>query len=229
MLRFTLLSVFLLAFTFSAAQAQQVRVIQSTKHAPSALPVRDLDQVQSPYRNSGGPYSAQLFPLSPEKPGKDPVRQKKMGNVQPETDEGVRLLSVQLNFDGLGSQDNTNQLGLPIAPPDPNIAVGPNHVVEMVNSLFVVYNKYGGLEAGPEPINSLWWNFGGPCETNNDGDPIALYDEYADRWVLSQFALTDTDGDNSVDSGVECIAVSQTSDPTDHYHLYAFDMPGLND
>ncbi len=231
MLRCVLLSVLFLSFTLSAAQAQQVRVIQSTKHAPSALPVRDLDQIESNYRNTDGPHPVRLFPLPPQKPGKDPVRQGKMGTVQPTVGEDTQLSSVQqsINFDGLDSQENAIHLGLPIAPPDPNIAVGPNHIVEMVNSLFVVYNKVGGLEGGPEPINSLWWNFGGPCETKNDGDPIALYDEYADRWLLSQFALFDTDGDKTPDEFYECIAVSQTSDPTGLYWLYAFEMPGFND
>ena len=99
----------------------------------------------------------------------------------------------------------------------------------MVNTLFAVYSKSGALVAGPEPIKDLWTGFDGPCETENDGDPIVLYDEYAGRWVLSQFALFDTDGDGLDDTSAECVAVSETSDPTGYYYLYAFEMSGLND
>src|SRR5690606_20470071 len=224
--RYTLLLALLLSLASSTAQAQQPRVIRPEKHARSALPVRDLDQVQSSYQDTGGPHPVRLFPLPPQRPSTDPVRQEQMGTVRAEAGEGRR--GVQ-NFDGLGSQDNVSVLGRYIAPPDPNIAVGANHIVEMVNTLFAVYSKSGALVAGPEPIKDLWTGFDGPCETENDGDPIVLYDEYAGRWVLSQFALFDTDGDGLDDTSAECVAVSETSDPTGYYYLYAFEMSGLND
>ena len=45
---------------------------------------------------------------------------------------------------------------------------------------------------GPVPINTLWSGFGGGCQTNNDGDPVVLYDPIADRWVISQFSVSST-------------------------------------
>ena len=55
--------------------------------------------------------------------------------------------------------------------------------------------------AGPSNINALWTGAGGPCESNNDGDPDVRYDPLADRWVIHQFvAFTDF-----------CVAVSRKS------------------
>src|SRR6202022_3905679 len=78
-------------------------------------------------------------------------------------------LATSSNFDGLGQ-------GYPgytvcCAPPDTNASVGPNHIVEVVNLDFVVFNKSGVALYGPAPINTLWSGFGARCQINNDGDP----------------------------------------------------------
>src|SRR5216683_6667202 len=103
------------------------------------------------------------------------------------------------------------------APPDPNGTVGPNHYVEIVNTDFAVFNKSGTPVFGPRTINTLWSGFGGLCETNNDGDPDVSYDSLADRWLISQYALTLNTGPFS-----ECVAVSQSPDPTGAYSRYEF-------
>ena len=100
------------------------------------------------------------------------------------------------------------------APPDPNGAVGPNHVVTMVNSNFQFHTKTGTSVFGPAAINSLFSGFGGPCQTENAGDPVALYDRLADRWFLSQFT-------SAGPSYFFCVAISATPDPTGSYYRYA--------
>ncbi len=100
-------------------------------------------------------------------------------------------------------------------PPDPNGDVGPNHIVLMYNVQFAVYNKAGSLLLGPLNINSLWAGFGGPCQTENAGDPVVLYDQLDDRWFLTQFTAGGPTFYN-------CVAVSQTADPTGSYYRYAF-------
>jgi len=113
-----------------------------------------------------------------------------------------------VNFDGVG-----NIMG--VAPPDTNGEVGPNHYVQTVNLAMAVFDKQGNQLMAPTATNALWAGFGGLCETNNNGDPIVLYDSAADRWLISQFAL---DGTNNH----ECIAISTTGDPTGTYFLYDF-------
>jgi hypothetical protein len=105
-----------------------------------------------------------------------------------------------------------------VLPPDTVGDVGPNHYVQMVNLSFAVYSKTGTLLYGPADNSTLWDGFGGPCETINDGDPIVLYDQWADRWLLSQFALPNYPNGPFY----QCIAISQTGDPTGAYYRYEF-------
>ena len=99
-------------------------------------------------------------------------------------------------------------------PPDPNGDVGPNHFVVMGNLQFQVFNKTGTSLLGPANINTLWAGFGGGCQTRNDGDPVVLYDQLDDRWILTQFTAGAP--------FLNCVAVSTTSDPTGTYFRYAF-------
>ncbi len=100
-------------------------------------------------------------------------------------------------------------------PPDPNGAVGPNHYVAMGNLQFQIFNKTGTSLFGPANTNTLFSGFGGPCQTENAGDPVVLYDRFADRWLLSQFTAAGPTYYN-------CVALSTTADPTGTYSRYAF-------
>src|SRR2546426_4112650 len=59
------------------------------------------------------------------------------------------------SFNGIGANG--------FAPPDTNIAVGPNHIVETVNLRYAVYNKSGALLVGPKALSALWSPLGAPC------------------------------------------------------------------
>ena len=102
------------------------------------------------------------------------------------------------------------------APPDTNMAVGPNDVVQWVNVRFAIYDKAGNIRSGyPKAGNAFWAGFGGPCETQNSGDPIIQYDAVADRWVASQFTTSGT-------PYYQCFAISKTGDPGGAYNRYAY-------
>jgi hypothetical protein len=116
------------------------------------------------------------------------------------------------NFDG-----TNNQWGY--YPPDTNGAVGPSHYVQTVNVGFQIWNKNGTVALGVRNTNVLWAGFGGVCETTNQGDPIVMYDQLSDRWLISQFAFT---GSGNVGPFYECVAVSTTGDPTGTYNRYGF-------
>ncbi len=103
------------------------------------------------------------------------------------------------------------------APPDTDGEVGATQYVQMVNEGYQVFNKAtGASELGPNSIVSLWSGFGGVCQTSGFGDPIVLYDQLANRWIISEFA-----GAGSIPTD-ECIAVSTTSDATGTYNRYGF-------
>ena len=106
------------------------------------------------------------------------------------------------------------------APPDTNGAVGATQYVQWVNESFAVFSKAGALLAGPTAGNTLFQALGAthPCAVHNDGDPIAQYDKLANRWVLTQFSVTN----GSTQGFWQCVAVSATSDATGAYNVYAF-------
>jgi hypothetical protein len=145
---------------------------------------------------------------------KDPVIQKK---------KGTGPLSAPIaNFDGICLPS-----GVPCAeasscsclPPDTNGAAGQTQFVQMVNTDFAVYSKTGQVLRHATPINALWAAAGGECAAHNEGDPVVVYDQFANRWLLSQFVASPAAGE---DYG-ECVAISQTSDATGAYNLYFFD------
>src|SRR6266853_1561735 len=107
----------------------------------------------------------------------DPVLQSTRG-------PRLNIPATSMNFDGIG---NGPLYTVHAAPPDTNMAVGPNHLVQIVNTALAVYNKTGSLLYGPVAINTLWAGFGGLCEADNNGDPIVRYDAIANRFLVSQF------------------------------------------
>lgn len=126
---------------------------------------------------------------------------------------------VVASFRGLG-EDFGHGYAPEALPPDTVGAVGRTQYVQWVNSSLVVLRKRdGGLLLGPVAGNALWKGFGGPCEKDNDGDPVVNYDRQAHRWVLQQFAI-------SAAPYMECLAVSTGEDATGTYSRYAFAYGG---
>src|SRR5437763_3779144 len=104
------------------------------------------------------------------------------------------------------------------APPDTNGEVGATQYVQIVNEGYQVFDKTSGASLlGPSGIATLWSGFGGVCQNNGSGDPVVLYDQLADRWVISQFAGVSVPTD-------ECIAVSTTGDATGSYFRYDYHL-----
>jgi len=112
-----------------------------------------------------------------------------------------------------------------VAPPDTTGDVGPNHYVQWVNLRYSIYTltrdatnnitAFNLVPGFPKQGNVVWSGFGGRCQSDNDGDPIVQYDQLADRWILTQFAVSGT-------PYTQCVAVSTSPDPTGTYFRYAF-------
>jgi hypothetical protein len=112
------------------------------------------------------------------------VEQTKMGDKP-----AAELIT---SFDGLG-QEFTGPQGTAMLrnPSDNTLAVGPNHIVQIVNSRTAIFTKKGKqfdatgkILYGPVPTNNIFRGFGGPCESRNNGDAVARYDQLADRWLI---------------------------------------------
>ena len=132
----------------------------------------------------------------------------------------MAIPSTITNFEGIGEATSPS---CNCAPPDTNGAIGPNHFVQTVNTTIGVYSKTGVMASGfPKTIQSLWAGFAGQCANTNDGDPVVAYDQFADRWVISQFSVP-------TGSYRECIAVSTGSNPGGTYNRYEYSYNGFND
>jgi len=205
--------ILLLAMPATAlAQSGRAEIIRDSHHDVSP-PLRELPPGPRRFGNlEAEPVkripSARVLPFDPDPIVQGPRRAGAAPLAAPATTN---------NFEGIG-QGFTGPAGTFVvnaAPPDNNGAVGPNHVVEIVNTDFAVFSKTGTPLFGPVPINTLWSGFGGGCQANNDGDPVVSYDRIADRWIISQFQVSQSPFQ-------QCLAVSVTPDPTGSYYRYAF-------
>ena len=127
------------------------------------------------------------------------------------------------SFKGLSLSDDC--AGAPCGigqPPDANGDVGLNHYVLAVNFGIGVYSKTGTLLAKFSE-DSLWKNAnsGTPCDTQSHGDPVVIYDQFADRWIISNFAFG-FNANGPANPIYQCFAVSKSGDPVSGgWRLYA--------
>ena len=112
-----------------------------------------------------------------------------------------------------------------VSPPDTVGDVGPNHYVQCVNLACQIFDKSGAAASPVFLLKTLFTSIGGACDDGDKGDPIVLYDPLADRWMLSQFGWAGATTAPPAPPFHECVAVSQTGDPTGAYHLYDFVIP----
>ena len=128
--------------------------------------------------------------------GEDPVLQKEYATA-PTTK------AATYSWEGIPNQ--------PVSPGDPSVDVGPNHVVQMVNGSSGAYIQVYDKSGTPIGAQVYFDNFMGMA--GGKGDPIVVYDERADRWLLSEFAAT---------GNVLHVAISTTPDPTGTYYTYTY-------
>lgn len=127
--------------------------------------------------------------------------------LQKDAEIATTDISILSNWEGLKSKYLRS---------DNNIAVGPNHVVQMINSALFssyirVWNKTGDIIINKANMYDL---VGEP----DYGDPNIIYDEKADRWVIT-FLYSDSDARL-------IIMASVTNDPTGEWYYYDFETTG---
>ncbi len=155
-------------------------------------------------RNKKLKYRSYPFASTALPQGPDPVWQQTMGSSK-------APMAPITNFNG---QDS------PYFPPDCNGVAGPNHFMQTINCVYAIYNKTGSLVAGPTNMNLLF--NGLPGSSYNDGDPIILYDEQADRWLATEFSISGS-------TNYVLMAVSTSNDPTGTWYAYSFIVDAMPD
>lgn len=140
--------------------------------------------------------------------------------------------AVVASFDGLGAGFEGPQ-GTAAArnPSDNSLAVGPNEIVQIVNSRLAIFTKKGAKYPdtgkallGPVVTNALFTGFGGPCEMQISGDSVARYDQLANRWLIVVPIFRKPSDQPDAPYGM-CYAISTGPDPMGAYYRYQFDRP----
>lgn len=129
----------------------------------------------------------------------DPIRQRNFS-------ENAITVEPLVNIDGITSGSSPN---------DPSGDIGLNYYLQAVNATrLAVYDKQGNL-VNSFTANTIWSDIG----FASAGDPIILYDQEVDRWLITEFP-----------SGNQLlVAISQTDDPLGAWDAYNFGTPSFPD
>ena len=199
------------------AEQRRAEISQAIHFDKTPKPLREMfDNGETPKKARGG----RDF---------EPGRPQPVGHVNANFEDPLAAKSVGLP--SALADPKASTIGTPVdpqarvAPPDTTGDVGPNHYVQWVNLRYSIYTltrdasnqilAFNLVPGFPKQGNVIWQGFGGRCQSDNDGDPIVQYDQLADRWILTQFAV-------SAQPYTQCVAVSTTPDPTGTYFRYAF-------
>ncbi len=104
-------------------------------------------------------------------------------------------------------------------PPDTHGAVGPTHIVELINGSYAVFSKSDGAELDRSSLNQFWTDSG--VTPNGSFDPRVAYDESIDRFYA--VAVNNARSDNEF-----LFAISETSNPLSGWIGFAVDSDSDN-
>ncbi|MEM8908783.1 MAG: hypothetical protein AAGD05_13130, partial [Bacteroidota bacterium] len=136
----------------------------------------------------------------------DPIRQ----STQNQEQDNNFVVEPIVDIEGIGI--NVAGAGVPDVCGD----IGADYYVQMVNaSWFQVFDKEGTAVSNPIVMNTIWASIG----FQSAGDPIILYDQEANRWIITEFPF----GNQLL------IAISDTSDPLGSWNAYNFATPSFPD
>ncbi|MEI7963798.1 MAG: hypothetical protein WCH29_01440, partial [Chitinophagaceae bacterium] len=149
----------------------------------------------------------------------DPVVQKILG-VGGNSSSGLQSPNpLPGNFAGGAVTQNFAGLGYTnVSPADPNMCAGPTAVIQTINnsssSYFKIWDRNGNVLLNQTLIVNL---VASPGYTGS-GDPVAMYDQMADRYLLTEF------GHAGAGSGINTLiaCISQTNDPLGAWNVYKF-------
>lgn len=183
-----------------------------------------------PQIKNAAPWTGPKRDISIYHPEKEEMLELPVGprnNLIPGQLSNMRRINPGPNFPGISMS--------PWTPPDPSIAVGPNHIVETVNMELAFFNK-NGTRTFQQRLDSTGnpGFFEGVGAGNFTFDPKCFYDHYSNRFVVlalekysgSQawitFAVSDDDDPNGIWYKYRTWAVVSVGSNT-----YWVDYPGL--
>ncbi len=218
-IRYLLATALLLVYFTSGARTANAASYQSGKSAAAVEPT-----VTSPAQINSVPH-----PISTNKPKrkyhKDPMKRPDTkievekyvaGNPRFILDRTTDVADKDVNaYQPCKSFAGINDTGWD--PPDPHVAAGPNHIVEVVNSTIAIFDKNTGAML-LQSTGQFW--FQGTTPPPASGfifDPKVVYDPNGGHFIIL-FLCT-----NDVDKSSYLVSVSQTSDAMGDWWSYNLD------
>ena len=182
--------------------------------------LKDLSQVETT-KQSGEIVSG-------EKTNKNMSRNVPFDSLNPPT-VSDNLVQRSMGLTGSVIKQNWEALSTTASATDCNGAAGPNHYVQAVNFSFAVYDKQGAILLQPILLNNLFSDIM-PSNAEGKGDPVVIYDEHANRWLIAEFASGPYDASYThTNPNYIFVAVSQTEDPTGAWYKWAFEVNAFPD
>ncbi|MEQ8904626.1 T9SS type A sorting domain-containing protein [Ekhidna sp.] len=211
------ISIFMAIFSFGQTKTESIKDINSsntnavflgkTERIDKLVGVpttsstkRDKNKAKKAQPNFFGRGTSKVKIAEVEHQGPDPIRQ-----IQ--TPDRTRVIIEPIvNIEGITNGSD---------PQDPTGAIGSNYYLQAINATSIgIFQKDGTLEQ-EFSANTLW----SPLGESSLGDPIILFDQAADRWLITEFA----------DPANLLIAMSETNDPQGSYYVYSFSTPDFPD
>jgi len=160
------------------------QTIKSVAALSALVTVAALVAPASRYTARQNPAAPITPPVMTSPPGAAAVEQRSQGALP-----GAALVA---SFDGLGvGFEGPHGAATLRNPSDNSLAVGPDHIMQTVNTRIAIFTKKGKrfdttgkVLYGPVPTNTVFKGFGGACEATNNGDAVVRYDQLADRWLI---------------------------------------------
>ncbi|MEP6495056.1 MAG: hypothetical protein ABJF01_20380 [bacterium] len=198
------------------AQSGAVRVGHAVSHdmsGPLAQPDASVKQGVDTDRladTDARVHSQALAPRADAEHDEESEREAELSSHAPATSAGRRRVPARsagieqtaqgsapaaeliASFDGLGVGFTGPQGSATTRnPSDNSLAVGRDHIVQIVNTRMAIFTKKGKQFPttgralyGPVETRNVFKGFGGPCEARNNGDAVVRYDQLADRWLI---------------------------------------------
>lgn len=223
--RIFLLILMTIMLLISVATAQESGTAQSSQASIGQGKLMTWDSI---VKNNIGMSNKNVMPIGYEidkeklnELKKKPIAPSEKMGPRVERDKSVPILkpsistsSLNLLFSLESLDDLANTGHFVYAPPDPNIAAGPNHAGVVVNDALAFYKKDGTL-VKEATLQDWFRNVCKSCSIITD--PRIIYDQNEGHWVVVVLGL------NFALKGGYLVAVSQTSDPTGNWWNYFLD------
>jgi hypothetical protein len=202
----------------SSAEAGKDR--QPTTHGVGVKPVRGNGETRT--------KPLQQLKVDHENRGSGEARGTKAPGIT-----AVPPASVQVTNSGapaatsFGAWQGIDQATSGFEPPDPWVAVGPDDVVQTVNTRIRFTNREGTKRVNDVEIFDFFafdeLVVGDPNFIDGVGDPRFIYDAKHNKWLAITLAWhCDTDGAGTADDSLGYVwgAISRTGDPTGDYYQF---------